>query len=62
MADFIGSLENGRQISVTSQDARNTVELCTALYASAITRQAVDLPLLSNHRFYAGVHKNDYQN
>ena len=45
----------GEQASVvTSADGRRSIELVTAIYASARSGQAVDLPLAADHPLYAG--------
>jgi predicted dehydrogenase len=44
----------------TAADGRRAVELCTAIYASAITGQAVHLPLDATHPFYTGVKREAY--
>lgn len=58
---FVGQFEryhdavtNGTQLPVTLADARTSLELLTALYHSAKTGAAVDLPIGSTHPAYAG--------
>lgn len=54
------SLKDGSAPPISATEARNVVELVTAIYASAITREAVELPLNANSAFYTGISKNDY--
>ncbi len=48
------ALEQGSELPVTLQDARRAVELITAIYYSARTGQAVDLPIGREHPYYNG--------
>lgn len=50
----------GREIPVPLEEARQSVELCTAIYASALTREPVQLPLTSTSPFYGGVSAPEY--
>jgi predicted dehydrogenase len=47
-----GSICNNEQLPVTLSDARRSMELVTAIYASASTGQAELLPITSNHSGY----------
>ncbi|MBN1966531.1 MAG: Gfo/Idh/MocA family oxidoreductase [Anaerolineae bacterium] len=51
---FYYALTCGKDLPVTLADARASVELLTALYASASTGQAVTLPIGTDHPRYAG--------
>lgn len=51
---YYDSVYNGAEPPVTLIDARNSLELITALYASAWTGQVVDLPIQPDHPLYAG--------
>ncbi len=51
---FYQALQTGAELPVTLADARASLELITALYYSARTRQVVDLPLLPGHPAYGG--------
>jgi predicted dehydrogenase len=51
---FYASLTQAAPLPVTLQDAYRAVELLTAIYLSARTRQAVDLPIPPNHPYYSG--------
>jgi predicted dehydrogenase len=48
------ALTGGGPLPVTLADARRSVELLTAAYYSAMTGEAVALPLAPDHPFYAG--------
>jgi predicted dehydrogenase len=51
---FHAALHAGAALPVTLSDARRSLELMTALYASARARQVVELPLSSDHPLYTG--------
>jgi len=48
------ALRNGSELPVTLTDARNALELVTAVYTSAQSGQAVTLPIGSDHPNYNG--------
>jgi predicted dehydrogenase len=48
------ALTTGGPLPVTLADARRSIELLTAAYYSAMTGEAVALPLAPDHPFYAG--------
>jgi predicted dehydrogenase len=48
------ALHSGQAFPVTLADARASLELITAIYHSARTRQAVELPIPADHPLYAG--------
>ncbi len=48
------AMETGGPLPVTLTDARRSVELLTAAYYSALTGEAVALPLQPDHPFYGG--------
>jgi predicted dehydrogenase len=54
MSRFYDALVNGAELPVTLSDARDSLELITAIYHSAATGQAADLPLDRDHPMYAG--------
>jgi UDP-N-acetyl-2-amino-2-deoxyglucuronate dehydrogenase len=56
----IEAVSTGRPIPVPIEEARRSVELCTAIYASALSRSAVTLPLAPTSPFYEGVSVSDY--
>ena len=49
---FHTALESGTEIPATLADARQSLELITAIYSSSETGQPVDLPLASDHPNY----------
>jgi predicted dehydrogenase len=49
---FHQALLHGTELPVTLQDARASLELITAMYHSAFTRQVVDLPIGADHPRY----------
>lgn len=51
---FHQALETGGPLPVTLQDARESLELLTAMYYSAATGQPVDLPIPEDHPMYNG--------
>jgi len=51
---FYDALRNGSELPVTLADARMSLELITAMYTSARTGQAVELPLGPAHPGYMG--------
>ena len=53
-ARFHDALLGGGELPVTLADARAALEIITAIYASARTGQAVDLPIGMDHPYYAG--------
>ena len=51
---FHQALRDNTELPVTLADARASLELITAIYYSARTRQAVRLPIRPDHPYYAG--------
>lgn len=51
---FAQAMEMGNELPVTLADARSSMELITAIYASAHSQQMIELPIAVNHPFYAG--------
>jgi hypothetical protein len=58
----LDAIDAGQPLPIPPEEARSSVELCTAIYTAAITREAVELPLDSTCRFYNGVSVDDYRN
>lgn len=58
--DVLTALETGRDVSITGEDGRRTIELITAIYKAGSERKAADLPLLPNDPFYTveGIRKH----
>jgi predicted dehydrogenase len=51
---YYQALQSGQAFPVTLADARASLELITAIYYSARTRQTVELPIQAGHPLYAG--------
>jgi predicted dehydrogenase len=51
---YAHAMQMGQALPVTLADARAALELITAIYHAAWTRQAVQLPLRDDHPLYAG--------
>jgi predicted dehydrogenase len=51
---YYQAIQAGTAFPVTLADARASLELITAIYHSARTRQAVELPIQNGHPLYAG--------
>jgi hypothetical protein len=62
LRQFLDAIRSGGPAPVTGEDGRRAVELCTAIYAAAITGDSVSLPIDSSHRFYEGIKHHDYGN
>ena len=60
VAAVLDAIEAGQPLPVGPEEARAAVELCTALYASALEGRPMALPLGRDHRFYAGITSGDY--
>lgn len=53
-ARYHRALSIGGPLPVTLADARASIELLTALYASAAANRPIQLPLKRNHPMYGG--------
>jgi predicted dehydrogenase len=56
-AQFLGfaqAIESGSRLPVTLADARASIELLTAIYASIYANRPVDLPIPADHPMYTG--------
>ena len=51
---FYHAIRNDTELPVTLNEARAALELITALYESAWTRQAISLPISDDHPYYSG--------
>jgi predicted dehydrogenase len=60
MRAVFDAIDAGEPLPVPPAEARRAVELCTAIYESAILQKPVDLPLNADSRFYEGVTTADY--
>lgn len=52
LRDVLTSIEAGTEPMITGEDGRRAVELVTAIYASAIERRTIDLPLAPEDPYY----------
>lgn len=59
--DVLDAIRTGGPLPVPPEEARKSVELCTAIYTAAITGDVVNLPIGSTSRFYEGVSVEDYR-
>ncbi len=50
--DVLGALESGKKVLISGEDGKKALELITAIYKSAITREPVKLPLSKEDSFY----------
>jgi predicted dehydrogenase len=57
---FFAAISQGNASPVTGADGRAAVEICTAIYQSALTGESVALPLDATSRYYRGINKDDY--
>jgi UDP-N-acetyl-2-amino-2-deoxyglucuronate dehydrogenase len=61
MRHLLDAIATDQRIPLPPEEARESLELCVAIYTSAITRKTVRLPLDSGSPFYDGVRLSDYQ-
>ncbi|MGO2023406.1 MAG: Gfo/Idh/MocA family protein [Brachybacterium tyrofermentans] len=52
LRDVMTAIEAGTEPMITGEDGRRAVELVTAIYASAIERRTIDLPLAPEDPYY----------
>jgi UDP-N-acetyl-2-amino-2-deoxyglucuronate dehydrogenase len=55
LADVANSIIDGRPLPIGAEDARASLEICTAVYSSALNGHAVSLPLDHTNNCYAGL-------
>jgi predicted dehydrogenase len=55
VAAVLSAMESGAPLPVPAEEARWSLELCLAIYTSAITGEPVDLPLAEHSLFYNGI-------
>ncbi|MBI4707245.1 MAG: Gfo/Idh/MocA family oxidoreductase [Candidatus Omnitrophica bacterium] len=58
---FLDALDEDGEVPVSAEDARRSLELCTAIYTSAIMGESVSLPLQKSTPFYKGITASEYQ-
>jgi predicted dehydrogenase len=57
---YARAMQSGQELPITLADARAALELVTAIYSSARTRQVVELPIGTDHPMYAGWQSLDH--
>lgn len=55
LEDVVNAIIEGRPLPIGAEDARASLEICTAIYSSAISGHAVSLPLDHTNNCYAGL-------
>src|SRR5206468_1684287 len=60
VAAVLDAIAEGRRLPIGPEEARASLEICTAIYASALTGQTIALPLDKTSRCYAGLTTGDY--
>ncbi len=60
VADVLDAIADGRPLPVGPEEARASLDLCTAVYASALTGTSIAMPIESTHPYYAGLTTADY--
>ena len=60
VAAVLDAIEAEQPLPVGPEEARAAVELCTALYASALEGRPIALPFARDHHFYGGITSDDY--
>lgn len=60
VAAVLDAIAEGRGLPIGPDEARASLEICTAIYASALTRQPIGLPLDSTSLCYTGLTTSDY--
>ena len=55
LADVIAAILEGRSLPIGPEDARASLEICTAIYASALSGRPVKLPIDHTNTCYAGL-------
>lgn len=55
LADVVAAILEGRALPIGLEDARASLEICTAIYASALSGRPVALPLDHTNNCYAGL-------
>jgi hypothetical protein len=55
LADVVGAIVEDRSLPIGPEEARASLELCTAIYSSALTGRPVTLPIDHTNNCYAGI-------
>jgi predicted dehydrogenase len=61
IAAVLDALEADRPLPIGPAEARRSLELATAIYASSLTASPVALPIDAGNRFYEGITRGDYE-
>ena len=61
LADVLAAIACERPLPIGPRDARAALDLCTAVYASALTGRPIALPIDSTNPYYRGVTALDYE-
>ena len=56
----LDAIDAGRPLPIGPDEARASLELCVALYASALTHDPITLPIERTNPYYAGITTSDY--
>ncbi|RJO61118.1 gfo/Idh/MocA family oxidoreductase [candidate division WS5 bacterium] len=59
---FLDSLQGNVEVPVSANEARKSLELCYAIYTSALTGEVVSLPLEKSNPYYKGITSDVYRN
>jgi UDP-N-acetyl-2-amino-2-deoxyglucuronate dehydrogenase len=60
IAAVLDAIAEGSPLPIGPEEARTSLELCTAIYASALTGRSIDVPIDHANRYYDGVTGADY--
>jgi predicted dehydrogenase len=55
LADVVAAILESRPLPISHEEARASLEICTAIYASALTGRPVTLPIDHTNNCYAGL-------
>jgi hypothetical protein len=60
MAAVLDAIEAGRPLPGSPAEARGSLELATAIYASGLSHETVSLPIEPTNPCYHGITREDY--
>ena len=60
LQETLRAMRDGQALPSAADEARASIELCTAIYASGLTEQSISFPLDSSAPFYRGITTDDY--
>jgi predicted dehydrogenase len=55
LADVVAAVQEARPLPINPEEARASLEICTAIYASALNGRPVKLPIDNTNNYYAGI-------